>query len=95
MPDEHSHCDGKCEHCAHTAEEQDKALCLLRQNLSGVKNSIVVMSGKGGVGKSTVAVNVAAALARSGKKVGLLDVDVHGPSVTEMLGLSGASLMAT
>ncbi len=61
----------------------------LADNLSRIKNKIVVMSGKGGVGKSTVAVNIALALALSGKKVGLLDVDVHGPSVPRLLSLSG------
>lgn len=52
----------------------------------GVKRVIAVASGKGGVGKSTVAVNLALALAKSGLKVGLLDVDVYGPSVPRMLG---------
>ncbi len=88
-------CDGNCGHCAHAAEEQDRELCLLRRNLSGVGNAVVVLSGKGGVGKSTVAVNLAASFARAGKRVGLLDVDVHGPSAVEMLGLRGASLEAT
>lgn len=55
--------------------------------LSGVKNVIAVASGKGGVGKSTVAVNLALSLANSGAKVGLLDADIYGPSVPLMLGL--------
>ena len=54
-----------------------------------VKNVIAVTSGKGGVGKSTCAVNLAAALARTGAKVGLLDADVYGPNVPVMLGLEG------
>jgi len=54
--------------------------------LQNVKKRLVVMSGKGGVGKSTVAVNLAISLAREGHKVGLLDVDVHGPSIPTMLG---------
>jgi len=57
--------------------------------LPGVKNVIAVASGKGGVGKSTVAVNLAAALAKSGAKVGLLDADVYGPSVARMIGGKG------
>lgn len=56
--------------------------------LSGVKNTIAVASGKGGVGKSTVAVNLAVALAKNGAKVGLLDADIYGPSIPLMLGLT-------
>ena len=55
--------------------------------LPGVKNIIMVASGKGGVGKSTVAVNLAIGLAQEGAAVGLLDADIHGPSVPIMLGL--------
>ena len=54
--------------------------------IKGVKNTIAVASGKGGVGKSTVAVNLAVALARSGARVGLLDTDVYGPSIPLMMG---------
>lgn len=61
-----------------------------RAVLPGVKNVIVVGSGKGGVGKSTVAVNLALALAREGASVGLLDADIHGPSVPIMLGIRDA-----
>jgi Mrp family chromosome partitioning ATPase len=62
------------------------------ENLKNVKHKIIVMSGKGGVGKSTVAVNLAAALAKKGKKVGLLDADMHGPSVPKLLGLPNLPL---
>lgn len=54
-----------------------------------VKNVVLVMSGKGGVGKSTVAANLALALARSGYRVGLLDADIYGPSVPTLLGITG------
>ncbi|MCA1743971.1 MAG: P-loop NTPase [Desulfonatronovibrio sp.] len=62
---------------------------LINSTLSRIKYKIFVMSGKGGVGKSSVAVNLAAALAKKGNKVGLLDVDIHGPSVPHLLGLKG------
>lgn len=60
-------------------------LCLIERKL-------VVLSGKGGVGKSTVSVNLAVALAAAGKRVGLLDVDLHGPSVPVLLGLEGTGV---
>jgi ATP-binding protein involved in chromosome partitioning len=56
--------------------------------LPGVKNTIAVASGKGGVGKSTVAVNLAVALAREGAKVGLVDADIYGPSIPLMMGIT-------
>lgn len=57
--------------------------------LPGVKNVVLVMSGKGGVGKSTTATNLALALKRSGYRVGLLDADIYGPSIPTMLGVNG------
>ena len=58
----------------------------LQSRLCRIRHKVVVLSGKGGVGKSTVAVNLAVALKMSGKRVGLLDVDIHGPSIPTMLG---------
>ncbi len=86
-------CSGDCSHCSHAAEEK-KEDCKLEKAMSQIKHKIVVMSGKGGVGKSTVAVNLAMALAQSGKKVGLLDIDIHGPSVPKMLHVEGAQVGA-
>ncbi|WP_221088182.1 Mrp/NBP35 family ATP-binding protein [Deinococcus aquaedulcis] len=62
--------------------------------LPGVKHVVLVGSGKGGVGKSSVAVNLAAALARDGARVGLLDADVYGPSVAHMMGQGSAKVTA-
>jgi ATP-binding protein involved in chromosome partitioning len=67
----------------------------LQDNISRIKHKIVVLSGKGGVGKSTVATNIAVALSLKGQKVGLMDVDIHGPSIPKMLGLEGEMLKGT
>jgi ATP-binding protein involved in chromosome partitioning len=67
-------------------QEQDRRIA---EQLSQIKHTFMVMSGKGGVGKSTIAVNLAAALADRGYSVGLMDVDLHGPSTVKMLGLEG------
>ena len=62
---------------------------LLKLRMKHVKHTVAVISGKGGVGKSTVTVNLAAAFALNGKNVGILDADIHGPSVPRLLGLTG------
>ncbi len=59
----------------------------LKEKMERIKNIITVMSGKGGVGKSTVSVNLAVALSEEGYNVGLLDLDLHGPNVVRMLGV--------
>lgn len=59
----------------------------LVRNMRAIKKKIMVMSGKGGVGKSTVAANLAARLAERGHRVGLLDADIHGPSIPKMFGI--------
>lgn len=64
-----------------------------RQGIDGVKNIVAISSGKGGVGKSTVAVNVAVALAQAGAKVGLIDADIYGPNAPTMLGLDRANVV--
>ena len=61
----------------------------LQETLFGIRHKIVVLSGKGGVGKSSVAANLAVALSLQGKKTGLLDVDLHGPSIPILLGIEG------
>lgn len=64
----------------------------LQSRLCRIRHKVVVLSGKGGVGKSTVAVNLASVLVSAGKRVGLLDVDIHGPSIPTMLGLDGRKI---
>ncbi len=66
--------------------EQD---VLVELSLNKIKNKFIVMSGKGGVGKTSVSVNLSMALAGKGYKVGIMDVDLHGPDVPRMLGLEG------
>jgi len=64
----------------------------IRQRMAQIKRKILVLSGKGGVGKSTVAVNLAISLSLAGKRTGLLDIDIHGPSVPKILNLEGQTV---
>jgi len=81
-------CNNECGSC----ESAGNCDLKLKNRLSAIKHKIMVLSGKGGVGKSSVAVNLAVALAMDGRKVGLLDIDFHGPSVPTMLGLQQIKL---
>lgn len=64
----------------------------LRLRMSKIRHKIAIISGKGGVGKSTVTVNLAAVFAKTGHSVGILDADIHGPSVPKFLGLTGQQM---
>ncbi len=66
--------------------EQDRRI---KENMSKIKHVFLVMSGKGGVGKTTVAVNLAYSLSLAGNTVGIMDIDLHGPNIAKMLGMEG------
>ena len=87
MNDKNGDKPSACSHGSNPGGEQNDKI--LKENMGKIKHKIVVLSGKGGVGKSTVAVNLAVSIAEKGFKVGLLDVDIHGPSVPKLLGLDG------
>ena len=90
MP-EHGHGHGHHGHGGQMTPEQQMQMMQqeirLAKNLSQIKHKIVVMSGKGGVGKSTVAANIAETLQAMGYKTGILDADIHGPNIPKMLGV--------
>jgi ATP-binding protein involved in chromosome partitioning len=71
--------------------EEDKKIA---EVLAKIKNKVLVFSGKGGVGKSTVAANLGLALSQKGRMVGLLDVDIHGPNLAKILGVEGKRMVA-
>lgn len=75
----------KANKCASAATDPQEKM--ISDSLSRIKNKIFVMSGKGGVGKSSIAANIATGLAAKGFKTGLLDVDLHGPSIGQIMGL--------
>jgi ATP-binding protein involved in chromosome partitioning len=92
-------CDGKCntcttaEDCTDQKKQQYEQEQRLKQKLSKIKHKIAIISGKGGVGKSTVTANLAMAFAMHNKKVGVLDADIHGPCIPKMMGLKGQTLV--
>ncbi len=75
--------------CASGEAKNDTSIQFVQNRMSSVKHKILVLSGKGGVGKSTFSAQLAFALALQGKQVGLLDIDICGPSIPRMLGLEG------
>jgi len=96
----------KCESCnnascpaKHQRPDESREAFLERraiaERLCRIRHKILVLSGKGGVGKSTVAVNLALCLSQAGRRVGLLDVDIHGPSIPRLLRLEGSPVQAT
>ncbi len=82
---QNSECDHQHEH---QGGEEHFESALVRAALNQIRHKLLVMSGKGGVGKSSVAVSLALTLARQGFQVGLMDIDLHGPNVLRMLGLT-------
>jgi len=88
-----SQCDS-AQTCSQEEQHQHEE-ARLQARLRQIKHTLVVMSGKGGVGKSTVATNLAVTLAQREHVVGLLDADIHGPNIPKMLGMEGAQLVNT
>jgi ATP-binding protein involved in chromosome partitioning len=78
--------------CGTKDEQRAKQDVEINETLKQIKNKILVMSGKGGVGKSSVAAYLALFLAKNGHNVGLMDVDLHGPSIPRMLGITGKGI---
>jgi Mrp family chromosome partitioning ATPase len=85
-----SSCSSRPQGLQETDEQYQKRL-RMADRMANVKHKVLVLSGKGGVGKSTVAANLAMFLALNGRRVGLLDVDIHGPSIPRIFGVNGKS----
>jgi len=91
-------CSEECDSCATSNQCSDAKKAeyekqqKLEQKLAKIKHKIAIISGKGGVGKSTVTANLAMAFAMQGNSVGVLDADIHGPCIPKMLGLKGQTL---
>jgi len=81
--------------CECNERQEIKKDISLKATVSGIKKKILILSGKGGVGKSTVSTNIAVGLSQKGYQVGLLDIDIHGPNIPNMLGLQGHSPLMT
>jgi len=78
-----------------TSSQQDKQKEQIKERMDIIKHKLIIISGKGGVGKSTVAVNLAYSLLFQNREVGILDVDIHGPSLAKMLGIENFRLGAS
>ncbi|HQO77991.1 MAG TPA: Mrp/NBP35 family ATP-binding protein [Thermodesulfobacteriota bacterium] len=92
--------DASCQGCAQSeqcseAEKEAHEEQRLREAMSLVKHKFMVLSGKGGVGKSSVAVNLAVTLANQGFEVGLMDADIHGPNIPKMMGVEEKRLVGS
>jgi len=77
---------GEAEKCSQ-AEKEAHETKVIAKRMGDIKHKFMVISGKGGVGKTSVAVNLAATLASQGHQVGILDADIHGPNIPKMLGV--------
>lgn len=91
-------CDSKCETCAENEtctdpkKEIDEQTRQVRARMDKIRHKIIIASGKGGVGKSTVSVNLARSLAKKGYKVGLMDADITGPNIPKLMGIEDEKL---
>jgi ATP-binding protein involved in chromosome partitioning len=100
MTEEKCEKDATCDTCNETSscsqqEKEAHAQERLKSTLSHIKHRILVMSGKGGVGKSTVSTNLAVALSMEGLNIGLLDADIHGPNIPKMLGIESGQVVGS